>query len=130
MFRKMSPPTPFEGLEQINLESDQRNWDRISEQFPNNDIRPSTNGAPKTLIFTRYEKTHPKLYLVKREESNNFVYDIDLSESTPEQLKKGLDQKKRPKHCREGSHCWSSDCTAPTPLLLESRYLDHLRLLD
>ena len=69
-FRLISPPTPFEGLEQNNSALYEKNVGRISEQFPNNDIRPRTNWTlqPPTLI--RNEKPHPKLYLVKREESN------------------------------------------------------------
>ena len=61
---------------------------------------------------------------------DNFRYDLDLSENIPEQLKKRARTEKRSKHGREGSHCRSSDYSAPIPSLLEIRYLDHLRLLD
>ena len=52
-FGQISPPTPFEGLEQINWVCDQRNLDRIGENFPNNDIRPSTTWTAQPPIFTR-----------------------------------------------------------------------------
>ena len=88
----MSPPTTFEGLEQINWASDQRTVDIIGEQLLNYDIRPSTNWAPQPPTLTRDEKTNTKLYPVKREESNmdnNFGYDLDSSGNIPQQLKKG-----------------------------------------
>ena len=69
-FRQMSPSTSFEGLEQINWVSDQRNLERISEKLFHNDMRPSANWTPQPPTFIRDEKTHPKLYTVKREESN------------------------------------------------------------
>ena len=92
----MSPQKLFEGLEKNKWVSDQRNVDRLSEQFPNNDIRPSTNWTPQSPTLTRDEKTHLKICLVEREASymdNNFWYNLDLSENIPEQLKKGLHQK-------------------------------------
>ena len=61
---------------------------------------------------------------------NNFGYDLDLSQNIPEQLKKWARPKRRPTHDMEGSHHGSSGYAAPTLSLLESRYLDHLRLLD
>ena len=128
----MSPPTPFEGLEQINWATDRRNVDRISKQLPNNDIRPNTNWTSQPPTLTRVWKTYHKKYLVKRGKKsnmdNNFGYDLDLSENIPEQLKKRARPEKRPKHGREGSHCGSSDCAVPCPPLIESRYLNHLRL--
>ena len=53
-----------------------------------------------------------------------------MSETIYEQIKKRVRQEKRSKQGKEGSHCRYSDYTAPSPPLLESQYLDHLRLLD
>ena len=61
---------------------------------------------------------------------NNFGYILDLSENIPEELKKRARPEKGSKHGKESSHCGSSDYAAPTPPLLESQYLDNLRLLD
>ena len=53
---------------------------------------------------------------------NTFGYDIDFSENISDQVKKRARPEKRPKHSKEGSHCWSSEYAAPTPTLIESRH--------
>ena len=48
-------------------------------------------GTPQPTTLIRNCQSHPKLYAIKREESNmdnNFGYDLNLSENTSEQLKK------------------------------------------
>ena len=83
----MSPSTPFGRLEQINWASHQMNLDRASEKFSHNDIRPSTNWTPHCPTFIRDEKTHSKLYPVKREVSkmdDKFGKEVDLSDHISE----------------------------------------------
>ena len=57
-FRLRAPPTPLEGLGQINYVLDQRDMDRIIEQFPSNDILPSTNWTPQPPTLIRNEQSH------------------------------------------------------------------------
>ena len=55
---------------------------------------------------------------------------MDLSENIAEDLKKRARQENWPKLFREGSHSGSRDYAALTLPLIESIYLDHLRLLE
>ena len=49
---------------------DQRDMDRLIEQFPSNETWPNTNWTPQTPSLVRNEQPHPKLYLAKKEQSN------------------------------------------------------------
>ena len=88
-----SPPTPFEGL--MNYAPDQRDMDRLNEQFSSNETQPSTNWIPQT---PRNEQPYPKLYLVKSEEGNldnDFGYESQISKTISEQLKKRVQPEKK-----------------------------------
>ena len=112
----------------MNYNHDQRDMDRLIEQFPSNEIWPGTNCTPQHPTLIRDEQPHPKLYLAKRD--NDFGYEEEISETISEQLKKMARKEKRSKQGKEGSHCGSNDYIIPTLTLLESQYFDHLTLLD
>ena len=74
----------------MNYAPDLRHMDRLTEQFPSNATKSSTNWTPQCPTLTRVEP-HPKLYLAKREESNlgnDSGYEQEISEIISEELKR------------------------------------------
>ena len=96
----------------------QRDIDRLIEQFHSNETRPNTNWTAQFPTLVRNEQPHTKLYLAKREQSNldnDFRNEQEILETISEQLKKRARPEKRSKQGKESSHCGSSDYAAPMP---------------